>query len=515
MTRADKIALSLSLLAALVAYQVADRVFERIAHIEDEMAYVWQAQAIANGRWSTPIPPVPKSFLVPFVVDYNGQRFGKYPPGWPVILGIGVWADARSLVNPLLAALGVWFTYRLGKRIFGECVGLLAAGLTIPSPFFLMNSGSLLSHPLGLVLSAAFALAWIDRFGDLSARSAPSKRDWLPTLAAAGSLGLLALTRPLTAVGVGLPFALHGAILFFRRYPDLALRRSTRLHLLALGAIALLIGCLLFAWQWAVTGDPFLNPYTLWWPYDKIGFGTGVGRIQGGHSLYQAYINTRHSLQAGFPDLFGWGYFSLCFIPLGLITIRRNPLARLPASVFPSLVLVYLAYWIGSSLYGPRYYYEGLYSLTLLTAAGIAWAAGWPTRPGDPWPVVKGRVWARPFLVTVLVSLLVSTNILYYVPLRVGGMHGLYGVQRTRLEPFLAPATQSLTPALIIVHPKKWTEYGALLDLENPMLNTPFIFVYTGGVLDDQAVAAAFPQRTVYHYYPAEPYVFYSSASSP
>jgi hypothetical protein len=166
-------------------------------------------------------------------------------------------------------------------------------------------------------------------------------------------------------------------------------------------------------------------------------------------------------------------------------------------------------------LYGPRYYYEGLYSLTLLTAAGIAWAAGWPTRPGDPWPVVKGRAWARPFLITVLVSLLVSTNILYYVPLRVGGMHGLYGVQRARLEPFLEPATQALTPALIIVHPKKWTEYGALLELENPMLNTPFIFVYTGGTLDDQAVAAAFPQRTVYHYYPAEPYEFYSSASSP
>jgi 4-amino-4-deoxy-L-arabinose transferase-like glycosyltransferase len=97
------------------------------------------------------------SFLVPFVVDYEGQRFGKYPLGWPAMLALGIALGARSLVNPLLAGLGVWLTYRLGKRTLGETVGLLAAGLTLTSPFFLLNSGSLLS-PFGLV-TAAFALA--------------------------------------------------------------------------------------------------------------------------------------------------------------------------------------------------------------------------------------------------------------------------------------------------------------------------------------------------------------------
>lgn len=166
MTRADRIALFMSLLAILAGFLVSDLVFERMAHIEDEMAYLWQAQVIARNQLTLPSPEQPKSFLIPFVIDYNGQRFGKYPLGWPVMLSFGVRLGIHYLVNPLLAGLGLWFTYLLGKRVLSETVGLIAAGLTLTSPFFLMNSGSLLSHPFGLVLSAGFALAWLEGFTD-------------------------------------------------------------------------------------------------------------------------------------------------------------------------------------------------------------------------------------------------------------------------------------------------------------------------------------------------------------
>jgi len=185
---------------------------------------------------------------VPFVVDYNGQRFGKYPLGWPLILAIGVKLGLRSLVNPLLAGLGVWLTYRLGKRVLGDTVGLLAAGLTLTSPFFLINSGSLLSHPFGLVLSAGFALAWLNGFDQ---RDEP--RRWLPTVIAGLALGILAFTRPLTAVAVGLPFGIHGIYLLIRG------NWQTRWHVLTVGLLALAGGALNFGWQFLVTGDPFLN----------------------------------------------------------------------------------------------------------------------------------------------------------------------------------------------------------------------------------------------------------------
>jgi hypothetical protein len=523
MSRSDRIALFLSLIAILVSYWVTIRVFQSMAHIEDEMAYVWQAQAIARGHLTVPSPPEAKSFLVPFVVDYNGQRFGKYPLGWPIILAVGVFLGLRSWVNPLLAGLGVWLTYRLGQRVFGEAVGLLAAALTITSPFFLMNSGSLLSHPLGLVLSAAFALAWLDAFwndwrqNDWREKERPRWHPWLPTLIAGLSLGVLALTRPLTAVAIGLPFGIHGIYLLFKG------DTSTRWRVLTVGLISVGLGALLFVWQYAVTGDPLLNPYTLWWPYDKLGFGPDVGNTSTGHTLHLAYINTRFSIRTGLYDLFGWSSFSWIFLPFGLLSLlpRRkfgtpfNGRGLLLASVFVSNVLTYTIYWIGSYLFGPRYYYESLYSLTLLTAAGFAYLAGWPTRPGQPWRYFTGWWKARPLLMTALLALLVSVNLVFYAPMRVGGMYGLYGISRERLEPFQTPEARALTPALIIVHPGEWTEYGALLDLEDPFLDTPFIFVFTRGEQGDRDVAAYFPNRHIFYYYTDQPYTFYTAPRPP
>jgi len=496
----DRIAILISLLAVLASVIVAVRIYENIPHLEDEMAYVWQAQAITRGQLSVPSPPEPKSFLVPFVVDFQGQRFGKYPLGWPVLLSLGVAVGLRFLVNPLLAGFGVWLTYRLGKQVFGETVGLLAAGLTLTSPFFLMVSGSLLSHPLGLVLSTVFVMAWLEGFAN------PSRiARWMPIVTAAASLGLLILARPFSAIAIALPFGIHGIYLF------LSGDKSIRIRLAGFGIIVLGLASIHFLWQFAVTGDPLLNPYTLWWSYDKVGFGPGHGRIEVGHTLHQAWINTRHSLRVGYSDLFGWGTFSWIFLPIGILAIWRNWRGILISLVFPSLVVFYLAYWIGSSLFGPRYFYEGLYSLTLTSAAGIAFLAGWPVEPGTAFPRFSGWGKFRPLFITACVSLLVCANLLFYTPLRLKGMFGLYGIQRSRLEPFQTEAAQNLTPALVFVHLSgKWVQYGSLLELQDPFLDTPFILAVSRGEAIDQKLAQLFPDRNIWHYYPSEPYKFYS-----
>lgn len=505
MTRADRIALFMSLLAILAGFLVSDLVFERLAHIEDEMAYLWQAQVIARNQLSLPSPEQPKSFLVPFVIDYNGQRFGKYPLGWPVVLSFGVRLGIHYLINPLLAGIGLWLTYRLGKQVMSETVGLIAAGLTLSSPFFLMNSGSLLSHPLGLVLSAGFALAWIDAFTGSNSRSR-----WLATITSAAALGLLVLTRPLTAAAVAIPFALHGLYRLWRGDAD------TRKKLIVFGIIVLAFTSLHFLWQYAVTGDALKNPYTLWWDYDKIGFGPGHGHSPEGHTLDKARINTRFSLRAGWHDLFGWAGYSWLFLPAGILAIRKNKRAWLLASVFISLVLIYIIYWIGSALFGPRYYYEGLYSLTLVSAAGICFLAGWPLTANEPFPNYRDWRRIRALGVTVLISLLIAANLLFYLPVRLGEMHGLYGISREHHKPFLTESAKELTPALIIVHTSgNWAEYGTLLELQTPFLDTPFIFIITRSPTIDQEVADNFPDRKVFHYYPDEPYKFYQEPRSP
>ena len=493
---ADRIALIISLLAVVASYLIASSIFENLPHLEDEFAYVWQAEALAAGKLSVDSPDLPRHFLVPFVVDYNGQRFGKYPLGWPALLGLGEFLGIRSWINPLLAGLGVWLTYRLGKKVMGDTAGLLAAFLTATSPFFLLNSGSLLSHPMGLVLSASFALGWLNAF------SASDTHDLnrTPLILSALSLGALILTRPLTAVAVALPFAVHGLYLLIRG------SREVRLGLLGFGIATVLVGSLHFAWQYAATGDPFQNLYTLWWEYDRVGFGPGFGRY--GHTLALARLNTEFSLWVGWRDLFGWAAYSWIFLPFGIYAARRNGRLLLLGSVFLSLVLVYLAYWVGSWLFGPRYYYEGLYSLTLLSAAGIAFLAGWPVHPDEKKAVRQDRAKIRPLLVTALVAFLVAGNLLFYSPYRLESMRNLYGISAHRLEVFDRPEVRALAPALIVVHADHWTEYGNLILLENALLDTPFVFVISRGTAEDAKLANAYPDRTIYHYDPDRPYEF-------
>jgi 4-amino-4-deoxy-L-arabinose transferase-like glycosyltransferase len=521
MSRTDRLAIILSLLAIFLAALVTQYIFEGVPHLEDELAYVWQARLLAEGKFSIPSPPHPRSFLVPFVVDHEGQRFGKYPPSWPLVLSAGVLLGAREMVNPLLAGLGVWLTYLLGKRLFGQVTGLLAAGLTLTSPFFLLNSGSLLSHPLGLVLSAAFALLWLAGFAERE--SAPR---WRYTFGAALVLGFLILARPFTAVGVALPFAVHGLYLFFSPGRSPQQRRQVRTHLLVFGGLGLALAGLVFLWQYRVTGDPFLNPYTLWWEYDRIGFGEGIGVVPGGHSLAIARINMRHSLNAGWRDLFGWAGYSWLFLPFGLLAAWKNWRGLLVGAVFPSLVFIHIFYWIGSELFGPRYYYEGLYSLTLFTALGFAWLAGWLKSPQVTSVVAQpssdlGKavhlfnhpkaLLLRKTLVPALLILLVSYNLFTFLPGRLWEMHGLYGISRVDLQPFLTQEAQALTPALVIVHSEKWMSYGSLIELEDPRLTTPFIFAWSRGPAADQTLAEDFPERNIYHYYVDEPWFFYTA----
>src|SRR3990172_2865704 len=226
MTKNDRLALVLAFFTLAAVFLVTQQAFEGLPHIEDEYAYIWQAQTAAHGDLALESPVCPKCFLQPFVVDYQGLRFGKYPPGWPAALSIAIQLNLRDWLNPFLAALCVWLTYRLVKRLLDEKAGLLAAFLTLTSPFFLINGGTLLSHIWSYFLTLTFISSWLDATSDEN-----SLPGWLPVTTGGLSLGLLVLTRPLTAVGVALPFFIHGIGLLIRG------SKRIRAHILFLGAI--------------------------------------------------------------------------------------------------------------------------------------------------------------------------------------------------------------------------------------------------------------------------------------
>ncbi|MBI9044518.1 MAG: hypothetical protein JEZ06_08535 [Anaerolineaceae bacterium] len=499
MNKSDRLALLLSILSVFLSYLVTVLVFEGIPHLEDEITYVWQARLINYGHIKIDSPICPKCFLQPFVIDFQGSRFGKYPLGWPAMLSIAIKLGLRQFINPLLAGFSTWLTYLLGKRLFDVKTAFLAVFLQVFSPFFLILSGSLLSHTWSLFLVLSFILGWLDITGKQS--KTPS---WLPLLVSSISLGLLVLTRPLTAIGISLPFILHGVIKFFKG------SRETRIRLLIFILICLSITALHLLWQQYLTGDFLLNPYILYWEYDKIGFGPSVGLQQGGFSPYYAYWNTWNNLRVGISELFGWPYLSWLFLPFGLIAIRKNRKAILVCSAFMTLLIAYGFYWIGAWVLGPRYYFEAIFSLVFLSASGINWLSG---TFKDTLKLDKRNPWKkiRYILVNSIWIILLIGNLLFYLPNRLKSLQGLYGINKTQLSPFLTQEALDLTPALIIVHPQyKWLEYGALLDLSSPMLDSPYVFVYHRGEILNQQVIEQFPDRSIWHYYTGDPYQFYT-----
>lgn len=488
-SRADVAAAGLAVLTIAASRTIAVSVFEELPHLEDEFAVLWQAEVMAGGRISLPSPPEPQSFLVPFVVDHEGVRFGKYPPGWPALLAVGAAVGSPYWVNPLLAGLAVWLTYRLGRRLAGELAGVLAALLVATSPMLLMLSGGLMPHMLSVVMTLAFSLAWFDVFASDAVRRGPP-RNAIPRILAGGALGVLAITRPLTALAVGLPFAVHAVILLIRRTPRIGRDLAT------IAVVALGIALILPLWNASLTGSIFGNPYALYWPYDRIGFGPGIGVLEGGHTLRQAWINTRQSLWAWQHDLFGWPFLSWIFIPVGMWAMRRREEAWICLGVFASLAACYLVYWVGSWLLGPRYFVEALPGLAVTSAAGIVWAGGWA---GD---AIRG-VPIRRLGVAAAVGLLVAANLTAYLPIRVGGLHGLFGIDRVALEAF-----ERVNPgrALVIVRRNPaWHGYGNLLPLTAPFADGELLLIYERGPEIDPEVAALFSDRPAFIYDPAEP----------
>lgn len=306
-------------------------VFERLPHLEDELAYLFEARVIAGGNFVIPSPEPSTAYWQPFVVDQNGLRFGKYTPGYPLQLAVGVLAGTPWIINAFFAALAVALVYRLGREIFkSEDVGLIAAALVAFSPMAILLNASLMGHSaalfwVGLFLYAYWRLdGWFGRVthsapapqfqavGEIQEQLslAPDENEPLrPALlwgALAGlALGMVFITRPATGLAVALPIIAWSGVRLLR-----ALFKQRRVFwriltpLAALSMITIVLALIVPLYNYQATGNPQTNLYTFVWPYDRIGFGEGYGR--NGHTLEKGVRHMRFDLSLTAADLFGW-----------------------------------------------------------------------------------------------------------------------------------------------------------------------------------------------------------------
>jgi hypothetical protein len=192
MKRYHFIVLLLIAFSMVMSALISRVVFERLPHLEDEVAYLFQAKTYAGGHLVIDSPEPRRAYWQPFVVDYapTGERFSKYTPGWPALLTIGVLFGQPWIINAFLAGLTVALTYRLGSEIFNPDVGLIATVLTAFSPMALLLNATLMGHTAALYGVTLFFYAyWRIERGRHALR-------W--GIIAGIALGLVVTTRPLT-----------------------------------------------------------------------------------------------------------------------------------------------------------------------------------------------------------------------------------------------------------------------------------------------------------------------------
>lgn len=269
-------------------------VYERLPHLEDEVAYLFQAKVFARGNLVIETPQPRRAYWQPFVVDYDGLRFSKYTPGWSGLLSLGVNLGQTWVINAFFASLTIALVFRLGANLFNRDVGLIAAGLTAFSPMALLLNASLMGHTSALFFTTLFILAYrqIEK---------THRIHW--GLLAGFALGFVVILRPLTAIGIGLPFIAWSGIRVIHAVFHKQLQQVLR-SLVALSLVTLLIASAIPIYNYNATGEASRNLYTFVWDYDQLGFGECCGR--NGHTLERAVRHTRFDLSLTAADTLGW-----------------------------------------------------------------------------------------------------------------------------------------------------------------------------------------------------------------
>ncbi|MBI5288413.1 MAG: glycosyltransferase family 39 protein [Chloroflexi bacterium] len=502
-------ALMFVVFAVVLRFNVLYR--DHMPYVPDSIAYIFQAKIFASGHLTADPPPVRGAFdffvPAPFALT-DSTWAAQYPFAHPLMLAFGQIFGAPWIIPPMLAAASAGLIFLVGRRVYNDRAGLIAAILLATSPFFIMNASDLMSHNTAgfFLLTSLACLMRFDR-----------KPIIFGALAGLG-FGLLLNTRPLTALALTPPF---GAYLLLQLLP-----REDRLKcakgLAAFVAAAAVFALLFLGWNYRITGDAFQTGYqatgVTFFPTDSGGTSSGgVGNALGLGGSHQGSIgikNERIKMGLKLMVLHGWPQFigiGLSLLPFLLGT------RKIQDWFFLACAATTTGAWVGYEstgvMYGPRYWYEAMPFLILLAARGADRAADLLSstvtsiRAGDL--VSEEReAWAGRVLVYGFVGVLVLVSVYGWllgqrttwdadlVPNNASAMCCVLGLD-DRIHRMVQE--QDVHDALVLVDPcdNNFVCYGSVFWRNNPTLDGDI--VYAKDIPERrQEIIDAYPGRDVY-----------------
>lgn len=474
----DPFAWAVAALVVVVSAALCLASYRAIPHIPDEIAYLVQARYFAAGLpWLSP-PPVPEGFET-FLLEVAGDRwYSVFPPGWPLVLAVGVKLGVPWLVNPLLGGLCILLAYRFIRELGDRGEARLAIVLLAASPWHLLLSMSFMSHQLSL------ALALVTGLGTLRAWRTGA---WPPALAAGLSLGVLGMSRPLEGVAIG---ALAGIPMI------VAMTRGAWRPLVSGAMGMLLTGGLGLAYNKVITGSMLVFPAERYFDrvYGPGKYGIGFGPEKGvgwtgldpfpGHGLVDVGVN---AVLNGFMvnvDLFGWLAGSIALVVAGALAARGS-LDRLMVTAIITVTGLHGAYWFsGGPDFGARYWFLIIVPCVVLAGRALQRLEGGDTGlPG-------GRTMAA-------ASLLIAASLVLYLPWRAVDKYANY--RGIRAEPVAWARDARFRDALILVKGNRHPDLaGAVIANAVPVDDHAPLFAWDRDEGTRRAVLEAYPDRVVW-----------------
>ncbi len=464
-------------------------------HIYDASAYLFAAKMYATGHLSVPLPPAPNQFPGPFMNQFDGRWFGQYPPGTGLTLVPGIWLGIPWLVEPLLGTAALFGIGLIATRLYDRRVATLAILLGTLSPFYSYLAASYLSHTIAL-----FYLVWavwaLLRFLQGGAR-------WNLPLATF-LFGMASLTRDLVGVLFAITVTLGLVILHWQKVRT-EWRRWDIAGLFSIIIILTFI-CIILVFNALLTQDPLLSPRTLFFAGDQWGFGQGIGFYRE-HTLAAGFVNLDELLTSLAIDLYGWPFylaFAICLLPF--LTRRARGADWFCLICTTILAGAYIGYFYHGIYLGPRYLYETLPFLLMLTARGILtlaaagidaaqelrkhWRAGMRT-------VTPHTIISIPTL--ILVTLLMLCDLLYYQPRQIELYHNFSGLPPQVYQINLAEVYHPPVHNAIVVTDDTKIYQVVLFPLNDPQLHNDVIYAWANSIEGYAGLQAAFPHRKLYH----------------
>lgn len=328
--------------------------FGRRPTTADEIAQLWHARMLLEGRLSMPPDPNPEFFAIDNVID-SPRWMSQFPIGGPAYLALGMLLRAEWLMNAILSALIVVNVWYFSRRVYGEAQARAAAVIAALSPMLLLMGGTHMNHtPTAwlVTLSLAALTFWLH---------APDRSRPVAAALIGAGIGCAITIRPLDGAVAGFLF---GVIMLAACWRD-----RGRLGSVLAGALAGAVPVLILLWaNWRTTGHPLQFGYeVLWGPNHSLGL--HADPTGNPHNAWRALLlGIKYTVQLSWIAT-AWPVPVILIVATGLaLALRPNRWDVLLLVMFAAQLTVYAFYWHDGQFAGPRFLFTALPAVLILAS---------------------------------------------------------------------------------------------------------------------------------------------------